>query len=443
MPPSLMAADVHRVAPTRAASGHALGDAFWSSFHATHWERVGAVIEQPFATPLATPAELFDAMVEASDRFRAGDASVSLEFCIGHTRMLADVARYLPEHADGGSTGYMARITQLLGGARFGLVVEDAQAYDATLWLRLRDFLRGLYQHTGLPGDAAKATVFLGNYDRTPFGLHRGSSANFMFVVEGAKRMRTWPDAYFRGKPDLTHRLDYEAYNADAIVMDANPGDIIFWPSDYWHIGESVDGGFSSAVSVALFMEPRPTAAVMARAAGLVGAHHAEAGRTRALDAFPGDMRGAVERVDAMVEDAVASLEDVSADRALRHALRVGALNTLTGFGFTRPPRPREGLTLADDMVVSGSGDFPMLWVDADDDDLVVSANGHALQVAASPHVLALLERVNSGERLRVGSLVEAHSGTVRAGGVEFETTRDDVRALVAKLVSLRALTTD
>lgn len=441
MPPSVTAADVHRLVPTRAANGHALGRAFWSSFRATHWERMGAVIEQPFATPLATPAELFDAMLEASDRFRAGDQAVSLEFCVGHTRMLANVGRYLPERSDGGSAGYMARVTQQLGGARFGLVVEDAQAYDATLWLRLRDFLRGLYRHTGLPGDAAKATVFLGNYDRTPFGLHRGSSANFMFVVEGAKRMRTWPDAYFRGKPDLTHRLDYEAYNDDAIVMDANPGDIIFWPSDYWHIGESVDGGFSSAVSVALFMEPRPTAAVIARAAGLIGARHAAADRVRALDAMPDAMAAAVQRAEAMARDAVASLADVSADPALRHALRVGALNTLTGFGFTRPPRPRDGVSLTDDVIVTGTAAYPVLWLDAGDDDLVVSANGHALQVAASPHVVGLLERLNSGERLRVGALVEAHSGTVRAGGVAFETTRDDVRALVEKLVSLRALT--
>ena len=152
-------------------------------------------------------------------------------------------------------------------------------------------------------------------------------------------------------------------------------------------------------------------------------------------------MAAALPRMEAMASDAVASLADVTGDPALRHALRVGALNTLTGFGFTRPPRPRENVSLTDDVIVTGTVAYPVLWLDAGDDDLVVSANGHALQVAASPHVVALLERVNSGERLRVGALVEAHSGTVRVGGLEFETTRDDVRALLEKLVSLRALT--
>ena len=361
---------------------------------------------------------------------------MQLEFCIEHAQVLAEVGRLLPERSDGSAEGYAARVTPLVGGRRFGLVVQDVQAYDATLWLRLREFLRGLFEHTSLPGDACKATVFLGNYERTPFGLHRGDSANFMFVVEGRKRMRTWPDAFFHGKENLTHKLAYEHYNADSIVMDAEPGDVIFWPSDYWHIGESVDGGLSSAVSVALFMTPRPTADVMARAASLVHA--------RMAGAVPAARGGAhaehVQRIALEAARSQAALAAAAADPALERALRIDLLNGITAFGFTRPPRPLPRRTLADGDIVSGHALYPILWMPDADDEIVCSACGHAFTVAASPHVILLLESLNAGQPHRVGELVERHAGVVEANGVEFRTPPASVRALLERLLSLRAI---
>ena len=434
------APDQHRLAPPRTTTGYALPGDFWLSFHASHWEKIGAVLAQPFAAPIASPEEGFACLVAASDRFRAGDRNVRLEFCIGHAQLLADVGRYLPERADGTPAGYAERVTNLLEGRRFGLVVEDVQAYDATLWLRLRDYLRGLYELTGMPADSAKATVFLGNYDRTPFGLHRGSSGNFMFVVDGAKRMRTWPDAFFTGKEDLTHKLDYAAYNADSIVMDAGPGDVIYWPSDYWHIGESVDGGLSSAVSVALFMDPRLTSDVIARAARMIGTHHAAREHAGPLVVRPTSIGDIASDIDRVTTNATSALQAVSTDASLFRTLRVGLMNKTTGYGFTRPPDALPHVSLADGDTVRGFADYPIIWAHADDDDIICSANGHAFSIAASPKLFALLERINGGTASGVAGLVAEFAGVVEAGGVAFETTADDVRGVLEKLLSLRAL---
>jgi 50S ribosomal protein L16 3-hydroxylase len=406
----------------RTISEYALSDAFWSEFRETHWERAGTVLAQPFAAPLATPDEIFACLVEASNRYRAGDGTVSLEFCIGHTMLLVDIGRHLPERADGSIGGYVERVTRLLDGRRFGLVVEDVQAYDATLWVRLRDFLRGLYERTGMPGDCAKATVYAGNYDRTPFGLHRGNSGTFMFVVDGQKRMRTWPDAFFRDKEDLTHRLDYAHYNDASIVLDAAPGDVIYWPSDYWHIGESVTGAMSAAISVALFMEPRPTSDVMALARGMVQAHLSTHDPTR------------------IAERAAAALRSVGADPRFERAIRTALLNKTTAYGFARAPLPLPAHSLTDDDVVHGLAEYPVIWMREDDDRLTCSACGHAFGISASPLVLKLLERLNDGEPALVSALIAEYAGSVTAGDVEFITTPDDVRALLEKLVSLRAV---
>ncbi len=394
---------------------------FWRSFRQRYWEREGVVLRHPIGAPLAKPEELFAWLVEASNRFRAGDSRVVPEFFIEHAQLLAGVERYLPRSDDGSMSGYADRITQVLDGRKFGLVIDHFQSHALDLWLRLRDFLRSLYGVTGFPGEQAKAALFLGNYRRTPFGLHRGRSGNFMFVVHGRKRIRSWPDAFFKGKPDMTNRLDYARYNGDSITLDADPGDVIYWPSDYWHIGEDA-GGLSAAISLALFMEP-DLSEIM-----------------RHVEFFMGRrISGRAPLVDEQPKVTVSALKAVSRDRNLKLALIASRLNYLTGFGFTRVPAPLLLKTLHENDLVGIVPGFPILWI-AKAGEIICSANGHAITLPAHPKVSALLRRLNSGARCRVKELVAEYSGTVRRNGVEFIASRKAVFDLLEKLHSFRAL---
>ena len=69
------------------------------------------------------------------------------------------------------------------------------------------------------------------------------------------------------------------------------------------------------------------------------------------------------------------------------------------------------------------------------------SANGHAFSVAAHPHILKLLERLNSGEACAVKNLMEEYAGTVVVDNTELEAAPEDIQALLVKLYSLRAIT--
>ncbi|MGH7393242.1 MAG: hypothetical protein ACREM3_27865, partial [Candidatus Rokuibacteriota bacterium] len=404
----------------------------WGEFYRRDWERRGLVLEQPLAAPLATPAEAFRCLLRASEAYRAGDRSVPLEFCIEHARLLADVAAHLPTDSDGSPAGYAERMTRQLEGRRFGLVVEDFQAFDATLWLRLRQFLRGLFDRTGIPREAAKATLFLGNYRRTPFGLHRGRSSNFMFVVEGRKRILAWPDAFFRGKEDMTNRTDYGRLLPEAITLEGEPGDVIYWPSDYWHIGEDA-GGLSAAISVALFMDAGAAGTLTRHAAPLI--EHRGAALDRAAR-FP----RSVGRLAAMVERAAGSLRDLDRAPELRRALTASWLNHATGAGFRRVPPPLLDVRLADDDIVTGQPADPILWLRGADREVLCSANGHDFAIAANPRLLRLLERLNAGTPARVAALVAEHAGACRAGGRTFEASPADVRALLEHLCRVRAI---
>ena len=204
------------LAPKPAAS-FALAPEFWAHFVEHYWEQRPCVIKQPFVTPLATPAATFEGLVQ--EQYRVSAEAVSMGFYIESAQLLAEVWKFIPESGDQSLAGYAARVTRQLQGRRFGLIVEDFQEHAARLWLRICEFLRSLYPFTGLPGTDAKALVFLGNYEKTPFGLHDGNSSNFAFVVAGRKRLRVWPAECLRAQPGIEHTLDYERFLDDSIAQ--------------------------------------------------------------------------------------------------------------------------------------------------------------------------------------------------------------------------------
>ena len=110
---------------------------FWSRFVEQYWEKEPCLIRQPFSGLFATPPEIFQGVVCASDRYRGEGRSESLQLYIGHAALMAAVGKHLPTRDDGSVAGYAARMTRELNGERFGLIVDDFQANDAMLWFRI------------------------------------------------------------------------------------------------------------------------------------------------------------------------------------------------------------------------------------------------------------------------------------------------------------------
>ena len=171
--------------------------------------------------------------MSAGERYRAGRRAAPMSFCIEHAVLQADVGLHLPAPVDASLEAFAERVTQQIRGQRFGLVAEDIQCDDARLWLRLREFVKNLYAVTGWPGWTRPRRRCSGNYRNTPFGVHRDPSAVFTFVLHGHKRILAWPRAFFEDKEDMTNRLGYERYRGEAIVLEGDPGDVIYLPTGY------------------------------------------------------------------------------------------------------------------------------------------------------------------------------------------------------------------
>lgn len=416
-----------------------LGPEFWSRFVEQYWEKRPLVIKHPFALPPVTPEETFAALVKASNQYRAAEWSSSLGFYIEDALLIPDLERYLPARDDRSTAGYAERVTRQLHDRRFGLMVENFHVYDAQIWLRLREFLRGLYEFTGIPGDHNKTGLFLGNYEKTPVGLHEGGSSNFKFVIEGRKRLRVWPGEVFRQKRNIAHTHDYERFLDQSIVLEGEPGDLIYWPSGYWHIGESVDGALAVSLSLALFMNPRPSMD-MSQTIETVEELLKDSKDTEIYPLQPDKLQESANKLPRLVKQVTEAFRAAHRKTQVQQALQVQWMNRVTGFGFISVPPPLSHRALDENEVVRCDPNYPVVWLPANDDEIICSANGHAFSVTAHPKILKLLKRLNSGEPYRVKQLLKEHAGTGEVGKVKFKASAEDIRVILEKLYSLRAI---
>jgi ribosomal protein L16 Arg81 hydroxylase len=376
---------------------------FWYNFFAQSWARYPRILRQPIRELLARPHEVLRALIQASDQYREGEQTPPIGFFIEYAKQLVDVPRYLPESWDISLQAYAARVDKALEHRKFGLITEHFQIYDSNIWFRIREFLQGLYEFTGLPGEDTKATLFFGNYDRTPFGLHKESSHHFLFVLHGRKRIRLWPKKYFTKSDRIEHSIEYDNHNHDSILLEGNPGDILYWPSGHWHIEESAaDRELSMGLSIELFMDSRRTIVGWNTIGELIQAQ-IQTREDSSVFFDPKNHQLNLEFLPELVKQSKRVLQEAVNDPSLDQAVEVTALNYLSAMGFTRVPVLSLESTLVENDMISGVPGSPILWMDWIDEQVVCSVNGHAFTMPDSEEYLNILKKLNCGS-----------SGTVR-----------------------------
>ncbi|MGH9944670.1 MAG: JmjC domain-containing protein [Pyrinomonadaceae bacterium] len=410
---------------------------FWPHFVKRHWGQSPLVIKQPFARSLATAEEAFSAIRHAADQFRASEADVRFRFYREDDFSLQPET-YLPEPSDQSVADYAARVTRKLNGQCFGLILNSFQAYDAELWQRVREFLRGLLTEISLQ-PLVDGVVFFGNYDKTPLGIHKDPVDIFLFVIEGHKKMYLWPEEFFQGGDDDARLAsDFAVLRQDALILEGEPGDVIYWPASFWHVAESV-GGLSLSLSLAL--EPlRPSRDILDYLKKQIEEF---VNAALAGDHFPTtaeQLEASAEMISEVTQLAIKALRKSSRDADFARELQVSWLKRLTGTGSDPVPPPLPWKELADDALVQGCPEYPILWIPLAKHHLACSANGHAFTIPADPKTIALLKRLNRGEVVQVKRLIEEHTGVTKCDGVEFNTSPEGIRTVLSKLYSFRAI---
>ncbi|HEY8150067.1 MAG TPA: cupin domain-containing protein [Vicinamibacteria bacterium] len=379
---------------------------FWARFSEDHWENAPLVLRRPFPEPFATPARVWGALVAACERFRAGE-SVRLRLFGEQGLVVADLDRLLPDARDGCFTGYAARLARDPAWPAFTLVANYVHVHDHDLWLWARQFLSGLYARVGIPAHHADVDVFVSNRRRTPFGIHRDPASNFTFVLEGRKTMRLWPQDAFARRP----RMDAEGdagYGEQTLTLEGEAGDVLYWPSSYWHVADST-GELSATLNVSLYLDATADAPgfpgldlVSQRARAIVGRRLRGRRPPATCEAGPLGAAGLPEAIGQVLE----AYEQIGREGALARDVIGVWLARLSAGGFDKVPPPLPAAPLQDRDEVWLDPAFPILCRPIGG-EVALSAQGRTVfWPRASAALVALVDRLNRGERVEVGRLL-------------------------------------
>jgi hypothetical protein len=353
----------------------------------------------------------------------------------------------LPKAADASFDGYCTRLSGLLGKERYALTINSMHSYSWDFWLRERAFFAPLWAHVGRPLTGAITTLFHGNYEHTPVGVHQDRFATFMFALRGRKRMRFWTSAPWRDP--VTSIVDYDRYLADSFVADVEPGDLLYWPSAYFHVGENVSDVAATSVNVGVPIVGHLAEYDLSRL--LIdfdeGAHFVELsqhpGRGLPAVASPVLVRNAqrdgllAAGLPPALREALRTLRERTAPARLRDRLEQVSLKGSTAGGFEPAPALTRRRQLTDDAQIRGDPAFPIRWT-VSSCGSYCAANGRLFHSAlAAKRLEQLVPRLNSGHVLEVGPLLRPfRRGQADFRGTALPATREGVRRLLQGLES-------
>ncbi len=248
------------------ASPMVLDKTFWRSFAKNNWEKKPlALTNVQSGLQEISAEEVFDLLVLYADRCRQMNNPEGFKFYInGFKAGPEDVLQVLPEKEDGSLLGYHYRMQKLF--PDYCLVCDELLTVNQKKQHLLTAFTDELYRHVGFPNRFSEMGLYLGNYRKTPFGVHVDSCGVFSFPVVGLKKFRLWTPSFVKKNPALDRAFKYDKYKKNSLLLEAGPGDMTYWPSSAWHIAES-DGSFSATWSLGVWVD-RPHKELLSESLG-------------------------------------------------------------------------------------------------------------------------------------------------------------------------------
>jgi hypothetical protein len=431
----------------------ALPRSFWKSFIKEYWDQKPTVLKGMFPAHFPTTQEAFEALLVCGERYRRGDFRQQIRIYIEHEAepgqvpdysSLFSLSRYLPVAEDRTLDGYTARMTHQLKGRRFGVLLNNLQTYHWNHWLQIKSFLSGFYQALGVPLGGVDSTLFMGNYQYTPFGVHKDDLHIFNFVIQGQKVMSLWPYEKLAHREELPKddpkliehdalihlrdKADEDQLLAQADFLEASPGDVLFWPASYWHRAEPGKGlCVSASVGVKFqppeFVEEAP--------------EHEWPGKLRHSE-MPGAPKWKVPNAVKSSLGKRARRENVlAADRESTAAwVRFLTSGALEG----TPPEDKDAKPVSGQDWVRAHPLRPIVSTALSGGHVLVAANGRSSMLPAAPgmgrRVEKLVAALNSGTPVRVKELEDAFF--TKLEGRAFK--RSAFQALLNDLVRWRAV---
>lgn len=349
---------------------------------------------RPLGGPPAAADEVFAWLRDAADDGTLAAARARLRVYNAAGPLEVRPAHY-PRPHDATIAGWLARLGADHG--ECGVVVNNLQAASPAAW-RAALALLALLHRERAPVGGASFDLFTGAYRRGFFGVHKDDQDVVTFVVEGHKRFYLWPFERFAERPGaapatelgvhLLTDLDPAPHLADALVLEGGPGDVFYWPAEWWHLAAS-DGELCTTVGVGLFRGHS-----VLRFAEEAAQRRIEEDPAAFADALALPSPAAGGDATAALTAADAAVDALLADDELRARLAERVLASASAFGCGRLPAPRRDPLPAGPLRLAAPGALP--WT-ARGGELVWAVGGEAARYPDLPPLRALFARVGAG----------------------------------------------
>jgi hypothetical protein len=233
-----------------------LSSQFWKTFARKNWLGEPVVIPAPFSEIFLSERDILTALRAAFylEKYRPLQRMIK---CDSNTYLTNFESPLTAPNADDVSVEkYIKAQLKQNNLSEVFLNFKDFQSVLPVDKVRsLIHFLSGLFQHIGIQIGQTSTELFMGRYNcssEIPYSLevHKDDAHVFCFALTGRKKMRLWhKDCFGPGRP-IPKELIKQRENS--ILLEAEPGEVISWPSDYWHVSES-SGETIASLSVAIF----------------------------------------------------------------------------------------------------------------------------------------------------------------------------------------------
>jgi len=132
---------------------------------------------------------------------------------------------------------------RIFGDKNIGILVYQGERFNLKLSKLIAKKIQPLLIKTGIPVEGISFTLFIGNYESTPLGIHiddPGKNVMHFHLGPGAKTIYTWddPEAYKEKAGEIyQNNKDYKKHLPDATKSTFYEGDFFCMPEDTYHIG--------------------------------------------------------------------------------------------------------------------------------------------------------------------------------------------------------------
>ncbi len=381
---------------------------FWSDFVTKNWERKPAHFKNPKLSVLQlSEQQIFNWLVAYSDYCRKTKTAQGIKFYIdGESQYQNEVLQALPLNSDKSFLGYHKRISTIF--SDYCLVCDELIQVSGDAWHTLGEFTKDLYEKVGLPNRHAEIGLYLGNYKKTPFGVHVDGCGVFSIPIVGEKKFRLWTPAYVQQHPDLEMAFDYAKHLKKSTVMNARPGHLTYWPSSAWHIAES-NGAFSATWSIGIWVDHDYQDVVTETLQPLLQ-KKLKNDSTKKLIPFAAanSKNGEIKDLPRLMKRSAYEISRLTNnelnDLFMKKWLTLSSMN-----GFKSAPAVNKKLVLKAADSVCLANYQQVLWTKLSKNLICIATRGHLVELQNSKTTLAFLKKLNSSKQITVSKKINNH----------------------------------